>query len=572
MQPARRAAFRRRRGSGSITFDSTAFGSAQTILLTNGQLNIPSNTSIAGPTTGTGNSLTNLVTVNGNAASTVFSVNSGVTNSSLSGLIISNGSSSSGGGIANGGILTITGSTISGNTVSSTGGDIVFGGGIENGGTLTITGSTISGNSATTTSGGQAGGGGISNSGTLTLNDSTVSGNAASAAGNGGGAGIVQTGGTLALTNSTISANTADGAGGGIYINAGTVTLANTIVSGNSQPTGTDLVNGGGTLNDSGGNQLNLSAAAINLAQLFSYGGPTQTMLPLPGSPALCGGTLTNAAAISGDQRGLGFDPNCPVGANLVDSGAVQTNYGLAVTPEPPSSVTVGSAFSLGVSLFENGYLATAASSSITMTDTAGALGGTTTANLSSGSAPFGNLSLSPATTNDVLIATLSLNPSLAPPLNLTANSTDVTANQLSQTINWPTITGTQYALTQLTLSATAPGGTVSFTSTTPTVCTVAAGSTTASLLLPGPCTIRPTSPAARSTPRPPWSNRASRCTTRARRCPLPHRVRLPPPARPSTGQPAAGSAGTSSGWAPPAQARRIWITWSRRPPYPPDW
>ena len=45
------------------------------------------------------------------------------------------------------------------------------------------------------------------------------------------------------------------------------------------------------------------------------------------------------------------------------------------------------------------------------------------------------------------------------------------------QTISFPAITGTQYALTQLTLSATATSGlTVSFASTTPTICTVASG------------------------------------------------------------------------------------------------
>jgi hypothetical protein len=60
------------------------------------------------------------------------------------------------------------------------------------------------------------------------------------------------------------------------------------------------------------------------------------------------------------------------------------------------------------------------------------------------------------------------------------------------QTISFPTITGTQYALTQLTLTATATSGLpVSFASTTPSICTVASGK--ASLLLPGTCILQAT-------------------------------------------------------------------------------
>ena len=62
----------------------------------------------------------------------------------------------------------------------------------------------------------------------------------------------------------------------------------------------------------------------------------------------------------------------------------------------------------------------------------------------------------------------------------------------LSQTISFPTITGTQYAASQLTLNATASSGlTVAFNSTTPTVCTVAAK--TASLLTSGTCILQAT-------------------------------------------------------------------------------
>jgi hypothetical protein len=68
---------------GNITFDATAFGTAQTITLANGALSIPSATTITGATTGSGATLVNLVTVDGNGASGVFTVGPGVTGASI---------------------------------------------------------------------------------------------------------------------------------------------------------------------------------------------------------------------------------------------------------------------------------------------------------------------------------------------------------------------------------------------------------------------------------------------------------------------------------------------------------
>jgi ribosomal protein S11 len=57
------------------------------------------------------------------------------------------------------------------------------------------------------------------------------------------------------------------------------------------------------------------------------------------------------------------------------------------------------------------------------------------------------------------------------------------------QSITFPAITGTQYALGQVTLTATASSGlAVTYTSTTPTVCTASGG--TASLLTSGTCVL----------------------------------------------------------------------------------
>ena len=152
LQPARRAALREQRGRGNITFDSIVFAKPQAISLGGaGTLNIPSNTSIAGATTGNGATLANLVTVARDGASRdfpVFTVPPGVLNASIAALVITNGGKNTkfyvtlGGGINNSGYLTISNCTISNNNV-------LEGGAIYNTGTVTLSGSTLSGNCAT---------------------------------------------------------------------------------------------------------------------------------------------------------------------------------------------------------------------------------------------------------------------------------------------------------------------------------------------------------------------------------------------------------------------------------------
>jgi hypothetical protein len=95
------------------------------------------------------------------------------------------------------------------------------------------------------------------------------------------------------ITNCTIAQNT--GQTEVVWLNGSSgalINLKNTIVSGN---TGGD-VNGTTDLGNNliGGNAL--------LAALGNYGGPTQTMASLPGSPAINAGTATGAPTT--DQRG----------------------------------------------------------------------------------------------------------------------------------------------------------------------------------------------------------------------------------------------------------------------------
>ncbi len=291
-------------GQNTITFASSVtvvtLTTADASDSTSG-LALTKNVAITGPMGGT-----LVVQRSGGAgAFRIFYVGIDVT-ATLSNLTIRSGttvSGSSGGGILNGGTVTLTNSTVSGNTASSGSGS---GGGIYNFGTATLTNSTVSGNTA---SSGGLGGGGIYNNGTVTLTNSTVSGNTATGSGGSGG-GIRNFGGTVTLTNVTVSGNTAS-IGGGIRNNS-ILNATNSIVAGN---TGDDL---SGSIN--GTNTSNLTSGTPLLAPLGSYGGPTQTRPPLPGSPAINAGNAAACAAspVSNlDQRGVSRTAfgTCDIGA-----------------------------------------------------------------------------------------------------------------------------------------------------------------------------------------------------------------------------------------------------------------
>ena len=285
--------------SDTITFASSLNG--DTIILEQGPLHL---NGMAGSGQGaiTINGA-NRITVSGNGGS-VFQV-SGIT-ASISDLTITDGDA--GNSFYSGGILSYSDSTltVAGCTFSNDSGGDSGAGGIYNEGALTVTNSAFVNDSAGTE------GGGIYNAGgTLTVVNSTLSDD--TAGGNDGG-GIYNLG-TLTVVNSTLSDDTATD-GGGIY-NEGTLTLLNTIVAGNTassesdgpdisgavQSTSTDNLIGDGTdmsgISDgSGGNHMGYDP---HLGPLTYYGGATQTMALLPGSPAIdAGGAITSLTSIIG--------------------------------------------------------------------------------------------------------------------------------------------------------------------------------------------------------------------------------------------------------------------------------
>jgi hypothetical protein len=317
-----------------ISFDPTVFDTPQTITLTGGQLELTDTTgpeTIWGPAAG--------VTVSGGGLSRVFQVDTGVA-AIFSGLTITGGNSASdnGGGLSNDGWLSLIGCTVSGN---SAGGG---GGGLSNTGTLNLTNCTVSGNSTS------ANGGGLSNTGTLGLIGCTVSGNSAGGGGGGvscfgmvdlinctvsgnsaggGGGGGVSNAGTIALTNCTVSGNSA-GAGGGGIRNIATLTLNNSIVA--NSATGGDIYNHGtitgsqNLIEDGSGGLADTIIGDPMLGPLADNGGPTQTMVILPGSLAIdTGSNALIPAGVTTDQRGL-----ARIRGYTVDIGAFE------IQDEPP--------------------------------------------------------------------------------------------------------------------------------------------------------------------------------------------------------------------------------------------
>jgi parallel beta-helix repeat protein len=191
--------------------------------------NLTGNITIAGPGA-------NLLTVFAKATGiSVFTVNAKAT-ITISDLTLSGASTVNGGGVSNSGTLTISDCTLIGNTASSDGG------GIYNAGSLTVSDSTLTGNTASKD------GGAVYNSGSsgiLTINNSTLSKNSTS----GGGGGVFNgKGASLTVSGSTLLGNTAPvflgGGGGGVY-NAGSLTINDSTLSGNSASDGGGIANFG---------------------------------------------------------------------------------------------------------------------------------------------------------------------------------------------------------------------------------------------------------------------------------------------------------------------------------------
>jgi hypothetical protein len=270
----------------------------------------------------------------GSASDRVFEINGTSIEITIKDMTIKHGNvAGDGGGIWNGNSLTLQNCAIVDNRTTGSDDD---GGGIYTKGTTTIQNCTISGNQANT-SDGSSGGGGIyisnTNQPTVTITNSTISGNSTGSYGGGidlrGGSGYNT---TLSLTNVTITNNVSPNNGGGI-LRWGIMNLKNTIIAGNTAPSGPDVfANSGGTTNSSGYNIIgNSSSSGFSsgspnsnndyvgvdplLNGLADNGGATQTHSLQSSSPAVNNGTDSGSDVPLTDQRYESREGTSDIGA-----------------------------------------------------------------------------------------------------------------------------------------------------------------------------------------------------------------------------------------------------------------
>ncbi|MCB1231330.1 MAG: hypothetical protein KDN19_13740 [Verrucomicrobiae bacterium] len=291
-----------------------------------------------------------------------------------------------GGGIYNqGGVLTLTRCRVSGNVAGTpASGDAGSGGGIYSNGNVIVNESTICENLAGgedgVTDDGGSGGGIFSKTGLVNVNGSTISSNRAGSGGSGGnGGGIAAVGGSgsVVIYNSTIAENTTgggravEGIGGGIYAELGrncsatgsTIAdnqavrggfantskgggiyaeglfyLTNSILAQNKAISGPNFINDLDSETPTQNNASILGGTGIVLP-LGDYGGPTQTMPPTPGSPALAIADPFEGPSV--DQRGTFRDQSVPADAGSVEDDRSFDYFMTRVTDSGPDATDV---------------------------------------------------------------------------------------------------------------------------------------------------------------------------------------------------------------------------------------
>jgi hypothetical protein len=254
-------------------------------------------------------------TVSDNGAGGVrnYCTASHVATASLTNCVISGNSNfTDGGGVNNVGSaetasVTLTDCLVTNNSAPE-------GGGVANLGTLVMNNCTIADNTITDMFGY---GGGIHNegAGSITVTNSTLSGNSAPY---GGAISFENGAATVAISNSTLSLNTATHQGGALYNDAGgTVTITNCTFSGNSIPgdfgQGGAIHNGGSSFDIGRVDIINSTFAgnaAATGAAIRNYGNtdPQQTILTLVNTVLKAGQSGSNIVNDNGIVTSLGHN------------------------------------------------------------------------------------------------------------------------------------------------------------------------------------------------------------------------------------------------------------------------
>lgn len=273
----------------TITFDPSIFLTPRTITLTQGELIIDKNLTIAG-------FHHSLLTIDasGSLGSRAFSIisNAGIPTVDLSGMTIRGGSvSGNGGGIYNEGYLTLSSVVVTFNTAFE-------GGGIYNGvgASLELVGSTIQSNQAAWR------GGGISSVGETSIATTLIRLNESGYE----GGGIFQQEGTLDITTSLLLQNTSFGNGGAISANLANVSLTGVDVFQN------DAWGNGGGIHGMGGGLI-IQSSRISGNETLN--GTSGTIYTRDGESSGSGGgiwssgvTMILGSEISGNRTGNGGD------------------------------------------------------------------------------------------------------------------------------------------------------------------------------------------------------------------------------------------------------------------------
>jgi predicted outer membrane repeat protein len=554
-----------------------AVGNPGTITLAADALTLPTYTTVQGLTAGSGYTLSNLITIQGNNHA-AFSADASVSHAALNNLTITNSapalidagvvtvsqctfsrnSSPNGGAILDSGTLTVLNSTFIGNTTTFYGGAIYgtgqgVGASVVTAQNLTVSGSTFQGNSSSTDGGAIY----IGRDSVGSIDSSTFTGN--SSAGQGAAIFINNGSGLSRVTNSILTGDVGGSECAGVgcsgavkafviagsepggLTESGSITMIATLSTGQTCTVnvgygfasfGASLAAGFGALISSScsstlsatafgstlemaaqsgtitsvvfntpayftftsvansviagtGNMVAVGTTAANLSVLGSYGGPTQTVLPLPGSAALC--AITPASPAGVDQRLL--PRTTAFGTTLCqDSGAVQTNYGLAFVQQP-ASTTVNAILSPSpsVQVTESARSLAQSNSLVTIKDLSGSLGGTkTSSTISTGVATFPTLSVTKVQAADTLTALLTIG---ANSVSATSNAFDVAAPpsaSLSGTAVFPStavsaassqvFTFTNTGTTTINITALTVGSAPEFTQTNTCGLTLASG------------------------------------------------------------------------------------------------
>ncbi len=176
---------------------------------------------------------------------------------------------------------------------------------LHNNVTTTINGSRIVDNFAGAS-------GAIANRGTLTINNSVISGNQTFGGGTSVTAGGIRTVGPLTINNSTISNNSVQGEGGGIFItvpNGATVSINTSTISGNTASAADGGTGNGGGIGTTGNNgTINITNSTISGNRADVNGGGAYLVTPTngpTGNATLTNVTIANNTA-DNDNNGSG--------------------------------------------------------------------------------------------------------------------------------------------------------------------------------------------------------------------------------------------------------------------------